>query len=415
MRYLYSFFFFSAFLHSSFLFGQFLSVEEEKFLALQQHVVCDDQTLSNADWKSLSDKVQSKRIVMLGEPNHGSRELFLLHNDLIKHLHQNLGFNVILFESGIGELAELTLGGNDLSPNQMAYGLTGPWRTCEFVELMTYVKTENLDIAGFDVQRSGDSFKHVLRKMTDINSAFSSLALHLEERFTSAYRELTSKKVVYDSIKNHVTDLLADYDSLHSQFLMNTKLESLSDELLIARTLHNRVNYLSYMLQFVKDKDWNKRWAARDKTMAENVQWLLDTVYRTKKVIVLAHNFHISRFSEKELSMGELLSEIYKEQFYTIGFFAGAGSYADNSGKESVIKPADSSALDIKHVVNQLTGYASFIDISQQATPAIKWCYQSIITNDTFVDLSQSNTMVLAQHFDGLVLVKTVSPPLKIE
>ncbi|MEM6721232.1 MAG: hypothetical protein AAF611_18020 [Bacteroidota bacterium] len=114
------------------------------------------------DWKPILKEVKNKRIVLLGELNHGSKEIFLSRNDLIKSLHEKLGFDVILFESGIGELIETNSQKKNLPPNKMTYGFFGGWRTSEFVDLMDYVKSRNMSISGFDVQRTGNSFQSVL-------------------------------------------------------------------------------------------------------------------------------------------------------------------------------------------------------------------------------------------------------------
>ncbi|HEV7783653.1 MAG TPA: hypothetical protein VGO58_20420 [Chitinophagaceae bacterium] len=53
-------------------------------------------------------------MVLIGEPNHGSKEIFLLRNSLIKFLHESHGFDIILFESGIGELIRA-----DISKDQL--------------------------------------------------------------------------------------------------------------------------------------------------------------------------------------------------------------------------------------------------------------------------------------------------------
>lgn len=182
-------------------------------------------------------------------------------------------------------------------------------------------------------------------------------------------------------------------------------------ELLFADiTLENRIKYLSYMLQFLKDRDWSRRWAARDSAMATNTQWVLDNVYKDYPVIIIGHNFHLGKYSENETVMGEILSARYKSDMYTIGMFSGSGSYNDNFGKEVKMTPPDSVAVDIKQIINNLKGDATFLDLPDKSVKGSDWLTQEITINDTFIDLKNSNKLILSKTFDGLILLKKVSP-----
>jgi erythromycin esterase len=139
----------------------------------------------------------------------------------------------------------------------------------------------------------------------------------------------------------------------------------------------------------------------------------MDSVYKDKSVIIIGHNYHIGKYNKRETVMGEILNDRFKDEMYSIGFFAGSGTYLNNSGQEVKMLPADSTALDIKHVVANLTGTANFIDLSIQPARGMEWSSGEITVNDTFIDLSSSNKMVLSKTFDGLILLDLVSPPLK--
>lgn len=72
--------------------------------------------------------------------------------------------------------------------------------------------------------------------------------------------------------------------------------------------------------------------------------------------------------------------------------------------------PPDSAGLDIKHIISQLDGEVNFLDIPEKFSKGSDWLVQEIIINDTFIDLENSNKMVLSKTFDGLILLKRVSP-----
>lgn len=372
-----------------------------------------DLDYQHGNWKSILKKVKNKRIVLLGELNHGSKEIFQSRNDLIKSLHKELEFDVILFEAGIGELISINSQKKILQSNEMTYGFFSGWRTGEFVELMDYVKSNNISISGFDVQRFGSSFQKVLSDELRRLNIDKSKHQDIEERFSKEKRKLTNRKAVYDSLKNSTSLLMHDYESLKSSIKKITNKELNKTEHFVIRTIENRIKYLQYFLNFVRDKDWNKRWKERDFMMYSNIDWLLSTIYKNQKVIVVAHNFHISKFNDREEVMGEFLNKKYGSDMYSIGVFAGRGSFHNNQGLEEELKPVSKDELDIKHIINKLDYNVAFVDIPKKEKKGLEWMFNKIIINDTFIDLSNSNEMNLSKSFDGLIFIDKISPPEK--
>ena len=390
--------------------GQNLNKEQSKFLQQNAKIIYKQESLTKAKWKAVFKEVKNKRIVLLGEFNHGSKEVFLIRNDLIKCLHKKYGFNTIFFESGIGEMAFVELKKNELRSIQMTYGFFGGWRTEEFKQLMDYIKIENISVAGFDVQRTGGAFKHQLQEIADLEKMDTILYANLEERYSKVQRKLRNRKTDYDATKEETNLLIADYQVVY-QKLSNTTNPS-KVKLLTLITISNRVHFLQYMLQFVKDRNWNKRWATRDSLMAANIQWLIEHIYTNEKIIIVGHNFHIAKYNEKEEVMGEFLRKKYGDEMYSIGVFARTGSYVNNAGKEEKMSPADSINLDIKHIIKGLKGNVNFLPIPpKNKKKGSEWLYNRIVFNDTFIDLFGSNTLILSKHFDGLLLLEKVSMP----
>lgn len=370
-----------------------------------------DSNYENGNWDPLLEQVKNKRIVLLGEQNHGSKEIFISRNDLIKSLHEKLDFNVIIFESGIGELASIELRKDSLTPTQMTYGFFGGWRTKEFTNLMKYVKSNNISISGFDVQKTGRSFENLLIATIKNLKLDSDQYSSLEKRFDNEKRKLTNRKTIYDSIQNSTLKLINDFKSQLSIIKKSDSHYFDDSTHFVIRTISNRIKYLEYFLEFVQDKNWNKRWEARDYMMYSNIDWLLKTIYKNQKVIIIAHNFHISKYNEKLEVMGELLNQDYNSEIYSIGIFAGKGAFLNNSGQEENLKPASSVSLDIKHIINLLKNKVNFLDIPKIEDKKSSWLFNEILVNDTFIDLSNSNKLVLSKNFDGLLFIDEISAP----
>jgi len=387
----------------------------DQYLKKEAKTICEDEKLSKINWDVVEACVKDKRIILLGEFNHGVKEVFQVRNDLIRVLHKKTGARVILFESGLGELAYVDLNKADLSPAQMTNVFFGNWRTKEFEELMGFSKANNISLAGFDVQRTANSFDILLKKVAGTKKIDSSFYFDLEKKYGSVQRELSNRKAVYDSLKQKTNELIAAYRKIY-RLLEKDSIHAQTKELLYTlQTIKNRTAYLSYMLQFVQDRDFTKRFKARDSAMAQNVIWLAENLYPQEKIIVIAHNYHIARSNEYEHVMGNILSNKYGKEMYAIGFFAGSGTYTGNSGKVEEMLPADTLALDIKHIISRLKGFASFIHVPKQKQAGDYWLHENIVVNDSFIDLKGTNKLVLSKLFDGLLLLQKVSPPQKIE
>jgi erythromycin esterase len=389
--------------------GQKLSNSQLKFLQQAATVACSTTT-ADCDWTFIDQQVKDKKIILLGELNHGSKEIFLVRNSLIRYLHQRFGIKTILFESGIGELILADSERGSLTPAQMTNGFFGIWRTREFRELMEYVKANDLSISGFDVQRSGGSFSNVLRRIAANKKIDSMRYVDLENRYSVLNSALTNKAAQYDTLKSDVATLINDYQSLR-ELLVTVQPTNKSKELqLTLLTLQNRIAYLSYMLDFTRHGSFSKRWAARDSAMAATIKELIRTIYPNERVLVIAHNFHIAKYNATETVMGHLLAEDFRKQMYSMGIFAGSGSFHGNSGKEEWLVKPDSTRLDIKHLVQALPGTVQFIPMTG-ANSHSKWLDNDIVVNDTFINLNKGNTLSLRKSFDGIVLIRKISPP----
>jgi erythromycin esterase-like protein len=112
--------------------------------------------------------------------------------------------------------------------------------------------------------------------------------------------------------------------------------------------------------------------------------------------------------------MGEILSTKYGNKMFSLGVFAGSGTYHDNFGREIQVLPPDSIKFDIKHIINNIKGAVNYVDIPKNKFRGREWLDNDIIVNDTFIDLNKSNRLILSKSFDGLLLIDKVSPP-KIE
>lgn len=394
--------------------AQKVSQPEIDLLKVQIKPVLKNANDISYDWSGLQKVINTKRIVLLGEFTHGSREISNAKSELIAYLQKNMAFDVVLFEAGIGEIGTIELKKDSLTAAEMTYGFYSNGRSKGKAKLMGYLKDEGLDFAGFDVQSSGNGFYEILFEVLGELSIEISNYDTIETDFSNVDRLLQSKVIPKDSVINRAKTLLETYSVLQKKIhVVKGSAESWKISL-VQQTLTNRAAYLNYRIRFLQTNNWTERWKARDSMMARNVKWLLNNRFKKNKVIILGHNFHIAKYNEKETVMGEYLYDTFGSEMYTLGMFAKQGVYADNSGRPVLLKKTDENELDIKDIIALSNSEVSFLQIPKKTGTAYRWAHEKIITNDTFVDLYNSKTQVLQKCYDGLLLFKNNSPPIKL-
>ncbi len=185
------------------------------------------------DLRFLQPLLQGKSLVQLGESGHGVSEFNKAKVRLIKFLHEEMGYDVIAFESSIFEcyladsLAD-TLAAEDL----MGYSIFQVWHCEETLELFRYIKETKktdrpLTLAGFDIQVSSLTgikkrpayFREVI---ANIDPSFADEVYQQDQAFISnwsvsswlaeygdAFKE--SYGCLYRWFDEHMPDLMALY------------------------------------------------------------------------------------------------------------------------------------------------------------------------------------------------------------
>lgn len=368
--------------------------------ALAGAAICFDGENANP-WPAIATAIGGKRIVLLGEFSHGTREIQEQRNELIRYLHDELDFGVLLLETGIGEVLYARLARDQQPAERLHQVLLRQWRTASWLSTMKLVKELRLDLAGFDVQRSNGAFGQVLREWGQSVILDPEPYLALEKSLGRISHSLGG--ALSPVAREEAKQVLAAYDELAK------KSQRVPGPISpwVRRTLVNRIRFLGYQIDFGVNGDYAKRFNARDAAMADNVRWLLREVFAKRRVIIIGHNFHTSRSNRKLEVMGEILAKEHGDEMFSIGTFGAAGSHADNRGRvRSLAGPAD-DVLDMKHIIEALGPGRHFLPM----TAATRGVLSRLVTvSDSFVDLSGRNRLVPTRHFDALLLFDKVSP-----
>lgn len=315
------------------------------------------QTPVETDWKSkkndldfLQSIIGEKRIVCLGEEWHGNETFNSLKNRVVKYLHREMDFDVVLFESSI--YGGLIVSENHLKGKEQLFELLPHiWRTQSLLDLVLYSDSTALHLAGMDVGGAySSSFSSYLK------DCFSSNSNKSEDSIFKTDSLLQARWVKWQSTFDQNSGLSIDEASFYASFynelinqLTNEKpYATLNDKPFLIQCLKNRIK----LAELLAIKGSTKGF--RDKVMSQNLEYFIQEKFKGKKIIIWAAHIHISKslkdtYPSKKVtpSMVELLPSSILDQLVAIDF-----------------KPFKSAPKKLRKKLKQTQKEALFYDLS---------------------------------------------------
>lgn len=293
------------------------------------------------DLQPLKSILNDKKIVLLGEQSHGDGSVFLAKARLIKFLHEEMGFNVLAFESGLFECSlaeELITSGvpvRDAAGKSVFDIWTG---TKQFQPVIQYLEATRkskhpLHLAGFDLQITGlygrDSLKSRLQKEFSTIPGYTTEKQVFLSVLDTVIRKLKPKEKISASIRQ------AFFSSADSLIAASGKLPPSPSHALHLQILKSLKTYLTFLWTIDFNKPDPVIFNQRDRQMGENLIWLMRNQYPQEKIIVWAASSHISRNRHEirnrkdadtaMVPMGQLVWETFRDSSYVLGFTTGKG------------------------------------------------------------------------------------------
>ncbi len=342
-----------------FLYSQaFCQLSIENFVKQETKPIkeINPDSLDFDDLQTIGDAVGDARVVFLGEQSHGDAATFMAKARIIKFLHEKKGFNVIAFESDFFSLVtgwEMVKNGSQNIDSLLGGNIYGAWTLCSPLKNFFFDYIPNclkngtpLIISGFDNQLIfANSYIHLFN---DLDSVLKHFDLDITKELNYDTETLPLIKSIYNQVNGDGDPSLFDKRTVLLKRMREQLLSKVNNDDFWIMTLDNLVSF--NLKAKYRKTDYFKSGNYRDIQMAKNLTWLYTRKFSNNKMIVWAHNYHISKynghfqegFTNLARTMGnEFTSDSLMNKIsYIIGFTSAEGEFGTvHSKKNKVPKP----------------------------------------------------------------------------
>lgn len=371
---------------------------------------------SFADLEAFGKAVGDARIVALGEATHGTREIFQMKHRLLEYLVRNKGFTVFAIEANWPEAqaADRYIKTGEGDPKAaLAAMYFWTWQTEEVLAMIEWMREFNkapgkhpiLSFTSFDMQTYDVAKERVLAYMkryapsehAAVQTAYGAL-----EKLST--RSMSDPGFAAAAAKaEEVTDLM---QKLGPTLVKASAAEEFRDGLQMSRIV----------AQAARMRVPGAGGSYRDQMMAANVEWLAKQAHPNEKIVLWAHNGHVSANQSAGFRpMGSWLRESSGLQMYVLGFAINSGTVRASTREdgrfaglmESRISPsADGSGSGVLAAAGQPR---FFLDMRRSSGPLSKWLSEPHLFRSCGAVWDRDNpdahmgSEVLSRAYDGLI------------
>ncbi len=309
----------------------------------------DDEDFS--DLMPLRELIGDARVIALGEQSHGDGACFAAKHRLVRFLHQEMGFDVLAWESGMFDcrLMHEALAGGKAVDEAWRLGLFPIFgESAQVRDVLEYVASTQgserpMELAGFDCQFSNMAG---MERMPGYGREFFDRAdpAILAEAHPDAMAAI--QLLVVGSMQEGGDELEERLDAARAQ--VEALLKSFDTHIDAMKRSHSRREIafarrvLENLIEFDRSRRQTKTNTAadtniRDQQMGRNIAWLAQERYPDRKIIVWAASFHLLRNAndlaiarpglsyESTVPMGHVARELLADDWYAVMFTAYEG------------------------------------------------------------------------------------------
>jgi erythromycin esterase len=376
-----------------------------------------------ADLQPLKAAIGNSRVVLLGEQSHGDGTTFLAKARLIAFLHQEMGFDVLAWESGFWSLHQLWrhVEARDSVLPASRRGIFGIWTASqEVLPTLDYVQetvgtAHPLELAGVDNQDVSSLARDSLHLLMERFARRIGSAVPDDAEWPAAMATLRHLVATGDfETRPHPDDqarVLRLLATLRAD--ATAKAGTDRDALFWTQALESIASFaqLQWNPQSVGQDN-----SVRDAQMGRNLVWLANVFYPNRKIIVWAASSHIGRdmvqlqtlagvnlYAFWDVHMGGEAYRTLGSQMYAIGFTASMGTVGRVGFPAGTLDPAPPGSLEARFQEAGLVN--AFVDFRSRPAGG-DWLKNVYARPFGYLDMTGDWTRVL----DGMVYTRDMTP-----
>ncbi|MBB5213052.1 erythromycin esterase family protein [Microbulbifer hydrolyticus] len=376
--------------------------------------IAQDRNTASQDFSDLQafgEAVGDRRIVLLDELTHGERENFALKARLVQYLHQEKGFDALVIESGLFDMARIWQQPDrpirEQAPGNVFYMYA---HSTSVMSLFDYIDAQRngarpLELAGFDGRLSGE---YSLAEVAAFIKKQSARYLPAESATVNWVEYLA---ITQAALERALGDFTGEQQAryIEASYRLISGLRRLHSE----ASGYDRPDYVARLLHglvIVAQNLWGtRRHDEHDIAMADNLRWLMDTRLSGKKIIVWGHFIHLNyggTVPRRYDNLGTLLQREYGEDMYLAHIAASEGQYRDFVDMQVKDISAGQSAVIEQQILHNRSANGSeaiFLD-----GPALHSAVQDADKNARFYGHQYANGIGPTdwrQYWDGIFIL----------
>lgn len=387
--------------------------------------------LSMVDFSKLAafgKAVQNTRIIALGEATHGTSEFFKMKHRVLQYSVEELGVRIFAIEDNqlIVERVNRYVQGGSGTARSCMYGIFSISQNEEVHNMIQWIRNYNdanpndkIQFVGFDMQNVYPALDS-LRSFTNyfhphLLGEIDSLLSDFEKNIPSIYTATDEQKMHWSKNARKVYSMIFSQEPRMKELHPHKSFE-----------ISYGTQFIRLIVQYIDNSILGHESLYRDVAMAANVTWILDNYAPNSKMLIWAHDYHISLGEHEDLlaniyagkSMGSQLRNKYGANYkaYSLATYEGAYwgqvNYMNFKQLECPLYPSPKSSLDYAlHVAcRKRNSSVLFYDMSKARSK--KWLTQMRPTrfaNHVNIEFGYFTSYSVPFQFDGVLFIHTTS------
>lgn len=385
------------------------------------------------DMEPIKKLVGEARVVALGEATHGTREFFQLKHRMLEFLVEEMGFTVFAIEANWPEclaINDYVLVGKGDPKEALAGIYFWTWNTEEVLEQIEWMRRYNADPShetkvrfyGFDMQTTTVAAREAIAYLKNVDAEPAEDHGNLLAPFAEDAAETWLQKMSEEdqlALSDGVDELLRRFDEQRAAWVERSSEREWS----LAR---REVVLLRQALEMYPGGNYR----VRDEAMAANLEWILETEPPGARVVVWAHNGHVSRNAGDAFRpMGWYLDRSLGGEYVALGFIFNQGSFqaidrtqGQGTGRgliEHTVGPAPDGHLGAAFAHAEMPYFV--LDLRQLPSegqvadwfevPHLMRSIGAVFQGER----QMSHPIEVSDHFDGIIFVDTTTRARPVE